>query len=521
MSKRSANTPPDPQPRRRLMLRVGAIWAGVSLAAVVWSLWGMTLDRSGGAEAAAHNARMLWPYWIASASCWLGLTIVWIALRRQVSHWPKQGAWIVLGVAILARLVVLVTHNPALSDDVYRYIFDGRNVAHGFNPYLTDPTDRRRALADGGGAENWAGERGLLPLLAYPEVTTPYLPFSQYVFAAMGVVCEAGGWTSPEASARVFRTGLVVIELLLMLLLLRVLRKREWSPWWLALYAWHPLAIDGFAASGHQDVIGIALMVAALAIGWANAERGRGAWHSIMFAALSAGAVMVKPIAALAGLMAVRHMPLRAWIVSLIVGSIACIALALPLNWYPQQREFAAWKRTADWMAEKAAHFGGVYEPVLCVVRHQMSDGPDRQPGFNLEQEWLARKICMWALAATLLAIFILARDAWRATAAAMLAVTLCSTTCHPWYLLWGLALVPIGNRSWGLWVYGLTISFGYAVFFTGKGHALGVEWTVAPEALAIAYIPVAIGLCVDACAMARRRRASPHVAELVTNETE
>ncbi|HVP73907.1 MAG TPA: hypothetical protein VMS30_09225, partial [Phycisphaerales bacterium] len=123
MSNRSANTPPDPpQQRHRLMLRVGAIWAGVSLAAVVWSLGGMTLDRSGGAEAAAHNARMLWPYWIASASCWLGLTIVWIALRRQVSHWPKQGAWIVLGVAILARLVVLVTHNPALSDDVYRYI---------------------------------------------------------------------------------------------------------------------------------------------------------------------------------------------------------------------------------------------------------------------------------------------------------------------------------------------------------------------------------------------------------------
>ncbi|HVP72371.1 MAG TPA: hypothetical protein VMS30_01445, partial [Phycisphaerales bacterium] len=365
------------------------------------------------------------------------------------------------------------------------------------------------------------GERGLLPLLAYPEVTTPYLPFSQYVFAAMGVVCEAGGWTSPGASARVFRTGLVVIELLLMLLLLRVLRKREWSPWWLALYAWHPLAIDGFAASGHQDVIGIALMAAALAIGGGDPGQARGYVRMVVFAALSAGAVMVKPIAAIAGLMVLRRLSWGAWSVSLIVGSIVCIALALPLNWYPQQREFAAWKRTADWMAEKAAHFGGVYEPVLCVVRHQMSDGPDRQPGFNLEQEWLARKICMWALAATLLAIFILARDAWRATAAAMLAVTLCSTTCHPWYLLWGLALVPIGNRSWALWTYGLTISFGYAVFVTGKGHALGVEWTVVPEALLIAYIPVAIGICIDIGAAMRRAQAGPEAAELVTNETE
>ena len=45
-----------------------------------------------------------------------------------------------------------------------------------------------------------------------------------------------------------------------MLVLTCVLRTRDWSPWWLALYAWHPLALDGFAASGHQDVIGIALM---------------------------------------------------------------------------------------------------------------------------------------------------------------------------------------------------------------------------------------------------------------------
>jgi hypothetical protein len=357
----------------------------------------------------------------------------------------------------------------------------------------------------------------------------------------MGLACESGGWRSPKSSARVFRAGFVFIELILVLVLSGVLRTRNWSPWWLALYAWHPLALDGFSASGHQDVIGIALMTAALAILPSPLERGvgregsdqvqdrastetrtpspqpspkgRGRTQLAASATLLAMSVMVKPIAAIAGLMVLRRASWRAWIVSLIVGSIACMALALPLNWYPRQQEFQKWKQTADWMAEKAAHFGGVYEPVLCIVRGQMPDGPDRQPGFNLEQEWLARQICMWTLAAVLLATFVLACDAWRATAAAMLVVALCSTMCHPWYLLWGLALFPIANRSWGLWIYSLTISFGYAVFFTGKGHALGVEWTVAPAALLIAYIPVTIGVCVDARALIRRTHASPQAA--------
>lgn len=518
MAKRSANTQVNAAPPG-WGLPAGAALAGLSLAAVVWSLWGMTLDRSGEADAAAHNARMLWPYWIASGSCWLGLTIIWLVLRRRVVKWSAAASMLVLTVAVVARIAVLVTNEPALSDDVYRYIFDGRNVANGINPYLTDPADRVAALS-GGASPHWRGEGELLPLLAYPEVTSPYLPVSQHVFALLGAFCEQGDWTSPAASARVFRVGFTLFELALMCALLATLRRAGHSAWWLALYAWHPLAIDGFAASGHQDIIGIALMIAAMAtIGVVrdpNSPRSEstGVLATCAAAILLALSVMVKPIAALAGLMWLRRQPLPVWFLSLGVGAITCVALAAPLRWYPHQPAYQAWKQTADWMAEKGAHFGGVYEPVLCIVRHLMPDGPERVPGFNLEQEWLARKICMWMLAGTLLAIFLLARDAWRATAAAMLALTLFSTMCHPWYLLWGLALFPLANRSWGLWIYSLTIAFGYAVFLTGKGHAFGVEWTVSPAAMAIAYIPVAIGVCVDVVAAVRRACAKPQAAE-------
>jgi hypothetical protein len=62
-------------------------------------------------------------------------------------------AAVVIGVAALARIAVLIVHQPALSDDIYRYIFDGRNLAAGVNPHLVTPGERTDAAA-----ERWPGE---------------------------------------------------------------------------------------------------------------------------------------------------------------------------------------------------------------------------------------------------------------------------------------------------------------------------------------------------------------------------
>lgn len=534
----SANTPSAHlEGRNRPLVRAMA-WSAVSLAAVVWTLSVLKIDRSGSDAAHAANLRHLWPYWLASASCWIGLTLLWLSLRRDgggsgsgaglraresqpiLDERPRRPALlsaqalIVFAVAITARIVVLIAHEPSLSDDVYRYVYDGRNLAHGLNPFLTDPDDRIAALA-GGAAENWTGERDLLRLLAYPEITTPYLPLSQYVFATLGWVCERGGWVSPLDSARVFRIGFTAIEIGLMLVLLAALRRHAMSPWWLALYAWHPLPLSEFAGSGHQDVIGIALLAGVL-LACGHPGQARGYVRIVAWAALLGGSMMVKPLALLAAPLIVRTRPLRAWIITAlvagVVGAIVCLLLALPLRFLPGQPPYAAWKTTADWMTEKAAHFAGLYEPMLCVVRHKMTGGPNPKPGFNLDQEWLARKICWWTFVGVGIVILLRARNAWRATAALLLALTLCSTTCHPWYLLWALALFPLGG-CWTLWAYSLTIAWGYVVFVTGKGHAFAVEWTVAPWAIAAAYIPVAVAIFVDVTLHVRRARAKPQAA--------
>ncbi|MEJ2086758.1 MAG: hypothetical protein P8Y44_14000, partial [Acidobacteriota bacterium] len=46
----------------------------------------------------------------------------------------------ILWVGLLLRLLVLPIE-PSLSNDVYRYLWDGNVVAQGFNPYLLPPED--------------------------------------------------------------------------------------------------------------------------------------------------------------------------------------------------------------------------------------------------------------------------------------------------------------------------------------------------------------------------------------------
>src|SRR5262245_10175052 len=62
---------------------------------------------------------------------------VWSLARLGASDLPATA---VLLVAMLARLLLLPVP-PALSDDVYRYLWDGRIAAAGWNPYYHAPQD--------------------------------------------------------------------------------------------------------------------------------------------------------------------------------------------------------------------------------------------------------------------------------------------------------------------------------------------------------------------------------------------
>jgi hypothetical protein len=480
------------RPAARLIPVIAVAWAVGSLAGLVAVLAGLDIDRGTTLAAAEANMRALWPLWVVSASGWAALTAVWLLLCRGAGQ-PQPGrskrvVWLIVGVAVLARLAVLATHEPALSDDVFRYTFDGRNLAHAVNPYVVRPQERIQA------DERWPGEAAAAALTNNPELYTIYLPVSQWAFAGAGLLTPSA-WSGPQAAARVYRAVFIAFDCAVIGLLLLALRRAGRSPWWAALYAWHPLPVTEIAGSGHQEPVGIALLVAALVVAAPTLRR---VWPWTGLLALSA---MVKPVVLPVAAFVLKGQGWRTWTLSLATGIVVCAAVAAPLWATGDGRAMSNFLETSDRFRLKWAHFGGVYEPVLWTVERVCSGCPGDQ------QEVWARRVCLAVLAAIVVgAWWRLKDDTWNATRIMLTAMVLLSPAAHPWYLLWALALVPMAFGS-AAWVASLTLVWGYAALghVTPEGTA---EWGVSPWVMVAAYAPVYTAFAADLTISRRRRRS-------------
>lgn len=462
--------------RSRVPPAVVLTLAGLSLGAVVVTLVRLTLAPLTTVHAAEANLRMLWPFWIASAMAWASLTALWLVLRRVERS--RGLAWgptaLVVGVAVAARIIVLAVGEPALSDDVYRYVFDGRNLAHGINPYTVTPQDR---MGDPQFAERWPGEGTLLSRMNNPQMTTIYLPTSQWLFAATELVVPDGRWP-PNRSARAHRAVFMVLDIVVIALILAALARARRSAWWAALYAWHPLPLAEIAGSGHQESLGIALLLAALLV----ADRvPRKVWA---WTALLAPAVLVKPVVLPVAALALKGQRWRAWALSLAVGAVVCTALAAPLWLTDHGDPLRQLLATSDRFRLKWAHFGGFYEPLLWMLEHL------RPEWTNDQQEVLARRICMALVAMVIAGVWWRGpAGLWGRSRCIMLAMVLLSPTAHPWYLLWALAMVPVAPGR-VTWVASLTLVWGYGAW----GHVAAdgtVSWAASGWTMLLAYAPI------------------------------
>ena len=148
----------------------------------------------------------------------------------------------------LAWRALLVVAPPLLSDDVYRYVWEGRVQVHGGNPYawLDRPEmPRWEALRD----PVWEG-------VSHKDMTALYPPAWQ--LAARAVVA----WHDSVLAMKAF---LVACEAATLVLLALLLRRRGLPPARLLVLAWSPLALVEIAGSGHNDAFAVLLMVGALA----------------------------------------------------------------------------------------------------------------------------------------------------------------------------------------------------------------------------------------------------------------
>ncbi|HYM04847.1 MAG TPA: glycosyltransferase 87 family protein, partial [Stellaceae bacterium] len=176
----------------------------------------------------------------------LYLGAVWLVLRGGV---PRHGFLMILGVAAAMRLGVALSP-PYLSDDLYRYVWDGRIEAAGINPYRYVPSDTHIA--------------SLRDEAIYPNINrrtyarTIYPPVAEYIFFLTTRISE---------SAIGMKLTMVALEIASVGILLRLLALAGLPRERILIYAWHPLALWEFAGSGHIDAAIVTFTALAL---WAR-----------------------------------------------------------------------------------------------------------------------------------------------------------------------------------------------------------------------------------------------------------
>ena len=113
-------------------MKARALLAALGLALVASTVWlGLVLDRPDPFQRPAAIVVAV----VVALSVYAAAAILVVRSRSPLGRWAFAT---VLVVALVARLALAV-HPPALSDDVYRYVWDGRVQAAGINPYRFPP----------------------------------------------------------------------------------------------------------------------------------------------------------------------------------------------------------------------------------------------------------------------------------------------------------------------------------------------------------------------------------------------
>jgi hypothetical protein len=175
------------------------------------------------------------------------LFALYLAVIKFGPEWPLAN-W--LTAAVLLRLTLFVSW-PSLSDDFYRFVWDGRLWAQGLHPFSFLPS---HVLT-----QNLPGlDPALFEKLNSPGYYTIYPPVPQFLFWLSARL-------SPQSlfgSVLILRTAVVACEIFTMLLLTRLLAKAQMPPKAIYLYAFNPLVILELTGNVHMEGLSVCLMVA-------------------------------------------------------------------------------------------------------------------------------------------------------------------------------------------------------------------------------------------------------------------
>ena len=337
----------------------------------------------------------------------------------------RQARRIIWGLAVLFRVTLLLATPPTLSDDVYRYVWDGRLTNSGVNPFahavaspVLDQLDSPlRALVN----HNW--------------MASPYLPSAQFLFALIYRIAP----DSPLA----FQVCAVVFDLLTGWMVADLLRRLGLPEVRTLIYLWNPLVVVEFAHGAHVDALMICLIV--LALWLLIAFRAR-----LLSAVALAAATLTKGVPLLLLPVVVRRWGWSRTLFYVGLVTAVCVPFALGAGWGltgPLDGEgvFGAIRIYGTlWRFN-----GGVYPALEAVLSVFVDPGAVMFLGGGAIYVWAAKAAVGAGLLGILAGVWWTGRQPsddltlLRRAVIPLAAYLLLTTTVHPWYVTLLAPLLP------------------------------------------------------------------------------
>ena len=302
----------------------------------------------------------------------------------------------------LAFRILLFPEAPFLSDDYFRYLWDGIVQLKGLNPYRFAPSDPALAGIDD----------ALRARVNHPEVRTIYPPLAQLVFLVTAKV-SAGSYFALKAVWLACDIGIAV------LLYRLVAEERRLQAW--MLYWWSPLVVIEVYWNAHLDLLGVAFVVVLLALAKQSPIKS----HAIGVAVAAASlikyfAVAFLPAAARTG-RSLRAAAAFSSVVALLSVPYASSGVANMfegLLTYAQHWRFnAGLYRVLEWALFSSTLAKAMAAAVVLLVVAN-----------SVRNRWSIERTLFWVTGTALVL----------------------SPTVHPWYLLWMVPLLAVRpNRGW------------------------------------------------------------------------
>ncbi len=358
---------------------------------------------------------------------------------------------IIILFGVLFRLTLFPTL-PTTSDDVYRYLWEGKVLATGHNPYITQPNDS-----------------SLIPLrdevykkVTYKDIPAIYPPLSQLAFTAAYVI--------KKNNVTALKLIYLLSELITLIFLLKLLDLKKKNLNYIILYAWLPLSIMEYFINAHLDPIGIMFMMMFVYF----SEKNRHILSSVTFSL----AVLSKLYPVILFPLIFKKFGFKKSLIFSLITAILITTVYLPfLNW-----KLTTFSALMNYLSNWEFN-GSIYK----ILKYFLENGD------------LAKIISGISFVVLLGAISYKYNNFTKAAYGIFISLIIFSVTLYPWYLGWIAALNPFAA------FYSVT-SLLFTSNFTNFTPFSPV-WKEYLTVLLIQYIPFFIFLILDIFRLRNEKR--------------